>query len=145
MDAAGGVELAPGVFAPADAVRVQYARGSGPGGQNVNKVNTKAEVWVDLSRIRGMTFGAVERLKTLAGSRVTVAGEIHFSSDESRSQEANRAAVMRRLREMIVRARVEPKRRRKTKPTKGSKMRRLNAKRRTGEIKAGRRGGGGEH
>jgi ribosome-associated protein len=136
----GGVELAPGVFVPADGLRVQFARGSGPGGQNVNKVNTKAEIWVDVARIRGMTYNAIARLKTAAGSRLTTAGEIHLSSDESRSQESNRAEVMRRLREMIVAARHEPKRRRKTKPSKGSKMRRLEAKRRTGEIKAGRRG-----
>ena len=136
----GGVELAPGVFAPQDAVRVQFARGSGPGGQNVNKVNTKAEVWVDVGRIAGMTHAAVERLKGIAGSRLTIGGEIHLSSDESRSQESNRAEVMRRLREMIVQARHEPKRRRKTKPTRGSKLRRLESKRRTGEIKAKRRG-----
>ena len=135
----GGIELAPGVFAPPGAVRVQFARGSGPGGQNVNKVNTKAEIWVDVSQLRGLTFGAVGRLKALAGSRLTVEGMIHLSSDESRSQEGNRAEVMRRLREMIIEARPEPKRRRKTKPSHGSKLRRLESKRRTSEIKAGRR------
>jgi ribosome-associated protein len=87
-----------------------------------------------------MTPAAVGRLRALAGSRLTVEGQIHLSSDETRSQEGNRAEVMRRLREMIVEARREPKRRRKTKPTRGSKMRRLDAKRRRGEIKAGRRG-----
>ena len=137
---AGGVELAPGVTAPADALRLQYARGSGPGGQNVNKVNTKAELWLDLDRVRGLSGAALERLRKLAGSRLTAGGEIHLSSDESRSQEANRAEVLRRLREMIVAARHEPKKRRKTRPTRASKLRRLDAKRRRGEIKARRRG-----
>ena len=136
----GGVELAPGVTAPLDALRLQYARGSGPGGQNVNKVNTKAELWLDLARVRGLTAGAMERLRTLAGSRLTTAGEVHLSSDESRSQEGNRSEILRRLREMIVEARREPKRRRKTKPSRASKMRRLDAKRRRGETKARRRG-----
>jgi ribosome-associated protein len=106
----------------------------------VNKVNTKAELWVDVSRVRGMTLAAVERLKAAAGSRLTSGGEIHLASDESRSQEGNRAAVFERLRAMIVEARREPKRRRKTKPSYGSKMRRLESKKRRGEIKARRRG-----
>lgn len=139
METAPGIELAPGVTAPPDAVRVQFARGSGPGGQNVNKVNTKAELWVDLSRIRGLSPGAVGRLRALAGGRLTVEGMIHLASDESRSQESNRAEVFRRLREMIVAARPEPKRRRKTRPTLGSKRRRLESKRRTSDIKAARR------
>jgi ribosome-associated protein len=138
--APGGVELAPGVSAPPGALRVQFARGSGPGGQNVNKVNTKVDLWVDVSQVRGMTLAAVGRLKALAGGRLTVEGLIHLSSDETRSQEGNRAEVMRRLREMIVEARREPKRRRKTKPTYGSKVRRLESKRRRGEVKARRRG-----
>jgi ribosome-associated protein len=136
----GGVELAPGVTAPHDALRLQYARGSGPGGQNVNKVNTKAELWLDLSRVRGLTPNALARLRTLAGSRLTVDGHLHLSSDESRSQEGNRTEILRRLRDMIVEAKPEPKRRRKTKPTRGSKLRRLEAKRRTSEIKSRRRG-----
>ncbi|HZZ43563.1 MAG TPA: alternative ribosome rescue aminoacyl-tRNA hydrolase ArfB, partial [Tepidisphaeraceae bacterium] len=118
---------------------MQFARGSGPGGQNVNKVNTKAELWVEVGQIRGMTIGALARLRGLAGSRLTMEGEIHLSCDESRSQESNRAEVMRRLREMIVEARHEPKRRRKTKPTKASKRRRLEGKKRVSDIKAGRK------
>lgn len=136
-----GVELAPGVYVAAAGLRVQYARGSGPGGQNVNKVNTKAELWVEVAQLRGLTSAAVERLKGIAGpSRLTAAGEIHLASDESRSQEANRTEILRRLREMIVEAKREPKRRKKTRPSRASKMRRLDAKKRRGEIKAGRRG-----
>lgn len=136
---APGLEVAPGVYAPADAIRMQFARGSGPGGQNVNKVNTKAEIWVEVGRLAGLSAGAIARLRTAAGSRLTIAGEIHLASDESRSQEGNRAEVFRRLREMILAARHEPKRRKKTKPSYGSKMRRLESKKRKSDIKAGRR------
>src|SRR3954464_822022 len=101
-DAAGGVELAPGVRAPQSAVRFQFARSGGPGGQNVNKLNTKAELWVTLDAITGMTHRALARLRDLAGRRLTAAGEIHLSSETERGQEGNRAGVMQRLREMII-------------------------------------------
>ena len=138
-DGAMDIELAPGVFAPDDAVRLQFARSGGPGGQNVNKLNTKAELWVRLNGIRGMSHAAVARLRHLAGRRVTADGEIHLSSETERAQEGNRAAVMRRLREMIVRAKVEPKVRRKTKPSRAAKAKRLEQKKRRGAIKSLRR------
>jgi ribosome-associated protein len=134
-------EVAPGVFAPSAAIRFSYARSGGPGGQNVNKVNSKVEMWVLPERLIGLSGRAIARLKTLAGSRLTSAGEIHFSADTERGQEGNRAEALRRLRELVVRAKVEPKPRRKTKPTRASKTRRLEQKRRRSEVKAGRRGG----
>src|SRR5260221_10481962 len=88
--APGGVELAPGVFAPESAIRFQYARSSGPGGQNVNKVNTKAEVWVAVVALTGLTDAARARLQQFAGRRLTAAGEIHIAADTERSQESNR-------------------------------------------------------
>lgn len=133
------MELAPGVRAPVSAIRLQYARGSGPGGQNVNKVNTKAELWVPLVALIGLTERARERLGKAAGFRLTQAGEIHIASDTQRTQEANRAEVFERLRELIVLAMHEPKRRRKTKPSRASKRRRLDAKKHRGEIKSKRR------
>jgi ribosome-associated protein len=140
----GGIELAPGVRAPQSAVRFQFARSGGPGGQNVNKLNTKAELWVALDAITGMTNRALARLRAAAGRRLTASGEIHLICETERGQEANRAAVLQRLREMILAARVEPKVRRKVKPSKAAKARRMDQKRRRGEIKAGRRQGGGE-
>src|SRR5215207_9684273 len=92
--AGGGVELAPGVRAPQSAVRFQFARSGGPGGQNVNKLNTKAELWVTLDAITGMTHRALARLRVMAGRRVTAAGDIHLVSETERGQEGNRAAVM---------------------------------------------------
>jgi ribosome-associated protein len=135
-----GVEIAPGVTIARDALRLQYARSGGPGGQNVNKLNTKAEIWVPVGAIRGLREGAVARLRTAAGSRLTKADEIHLVAEGERSQEGNRLDVLERLREMIVRAKVEPKRRKKTKPSAGAKRRRLDSKKRRGEIKAQRRG-----
>jgi len=137
-----GVELAPGVHAPQSALRWQFARSSGPGGQNVNKVNTKAEVWIPLESIRGLTDRARGRLARLAGRRLTGAGEIHVASDTERTQEGNRAAALGRLRELLIEAMHEPKRRRKTRPSKASRERRLQSKKHRSEIKAHRRGEG---
>ncbi|MGE5610891.1 MAG: alternative ribosome rescue aminoacyl-tRNA hydrolase ArfB [Bacillota bacterium] len=134
----GEMELAPGVHAPAEAVRFQYSRSSGPGGQNVNKLNTKAELWVLLSALRGLREDAVERLKTLAGKRLTQAGEIHIVAETNRTQDANRQAVMDRLRQLLVQAMYRPKTRRRTRPTAGSKRRRLETKRHRGQIKSHR-------
>ena len=136
-----GVELAPGVFAPESAMRFQYARSSGPGGQNVNKVNTKAEVWVVVAAITGLTEAARARLHQMAGRRMTAAGEIHIASDTERRQELNRGEVLLRLRELLIQAIHEPKKRRKTKPSKAAKRRRVEGKRHRGQVKAQRRGG----
>ena len=138
---AAGVELAPGVRVPESGLRFQFARSGGPGGQNVNKVNTKAELWVRVDAITGLSGRAVARLRTLAGRRLTDAGEIHVAAETARSQQANRAAALERVRELLVAALHEPKPRRKTKPSKASKRRRLESKRRKSEIKSGRRSG----
>src|SRR5688572_2999157 len=135
-----GVELAPGVFANESALRFQFARSSGPGGQNVNKVNTKAELWVPLSALRGLRDDAMHRLVALAGKRLTKENEIHIAADTARTQESNRAAVMERLRELLVQAMHRPKRRKPTKPSPGAKRRRLESKRQRSEVKS-RRGG----
>jgi ribosome-associated protein len=138
----GEIQIAPGVFVPGTGVRVQFSRSGGPGGQNVNKVNSKAELWISLAAITGMTHRALARLRILAGSRLTQQDELHLRSETERSQEANRDEVFDRLREMIIQARVEPKPRRKTKPSRASKQRRLDGKRHRGEIKSHRRSGG---
>ena len=140
-DAATGAaaEVAPGVTAPSGAIRFQFARSGGPGGQNVNKLNTKAELWVKVHALLGMRPSAIARLKDAAGRRLTAGGEIHLVSETERGQAANRAEVLRRLREMIVAAKVEPKVRRKTKITRAQKAKRLEQKKRRGSIKAMRR------
>jgi len=135
----GGIEIAPGVRVSENDLRIQSSRGSGPGGQNVNKVNTKVELWLPIAALTSLSERAKTRLATLAAFRLTQRGEIHIASDTMRTQEANRAEVFSRLRELIIQAQVEPKRRKKTKPSRGAKERRLQSKKKRGETKSQRR------
>src|SRR5687767_13937164 len=137
------VEFVPGVRLAESSIRFRYARSSGPGGQNVNKVNTKAELWVPLDALYGLSDRAMDRLRQMAGKRLTTAGEIHIASDTERTQEANRAAVLQRLRDLLAQAVREPKPRRKTKPSRAAKQRRLDSKRRRADVKSNRRAGPG--
>ncbi|MDB5298283.1 MAG: Class peptide chain release factor [Phycisphaerales bacterium] len=139
---ADGIELAPGVKVPESAVRVAFSRSSGPGGQNVNKVNSKAEVWVRLDAIVGMHPEAIERLRALGGRRVTDAGELHLVAEASRSQQQNREEALLRVRQLVLQALIRPKARRKTKVSRAAKRRRVDSKRRRGEVKSNRRAGG---
>lgn len=125
---------------PAEALRIQYSRASGPGGQNVNKVSSRAELWVRIELIQGLDPGSRARLLQLAGRRVTAAGEIHLAEQSTRSQARNEESALERLREMLLQAQHVPKARRKTRPSAGAKRRRLDSKKRRGEIKAGRQG-----
>jgi ribosome-associated protein len=136
----GDVEVGPGVFLSSSAIRFQFARSGGPGGQNVNKLNTKAELWVNPTALRGMHPEAVERLRRLAGKRLTKEGEIHIVAETARTQEQNRSAVMEKLRELVVAAVHRPKVRRKTRPSRAAKERRFEEKKRRSDIKAKRRG-----
>lgn len=106
----------------------------------MNKVNTKAEMWLPVAALIGLTQRATDRLRTLAGKRLTAADELHISSDSERTQEANRAAVLERLRKLLLEAIHEPKPRRKSKPSRAARQRRLESKRRRSEVKARRRG-----
>ena len=133
------IELAPGVSTRDDALRIQFSRSSGPGGQNVNKLSTKAELWLPLVAIEGMTQAAIDRLRAMAGRRITTAGEIHLVSETERAQEGNKAAILQRLREMIVAAKVEPKVRKKRKVSRAAKAKRLDAKKRRSDMKKLRR------
>lgn len=151
-----GVEVAPGVRVPVVALRFAFARSSGPGGQNVNKLETKAELRIDVDDIP-ISGRARNRLRSQAGDRVigsetyigedgrshTRGGELIITAQEHRSQSQNKSACMEKLREMIVQAMAEPKVRRKTKPSRGSIERRIEGKKRRSDIKRGR--GGGNH
>lgn len=104
-------------------------RASGPGGQNVNKVATAAQLRFDLAGTTALGAAVKQRLRALAGNRITTDGALLIAARNHRTQEGNRRAALERLEELIVRASVEPKKRHKTRPTPGSQQRRLDRKR----------------
>jgi ribosome-associated protein len=136
----GGLDVAPGVRIARAELQWHFARSGGPGGQNVNKVNTKAELRIRPEALLGLSPRALWRLKEQNANRLTSGGELLLSADDSRSQERNRNSCLERLREMIVLAQIEPKPRRKTKPSRSSKERRLNEKRAHSDKKRSRSG-----
>ena len=133
-----GIELGPGVWTDSYQLRFGFSRSSGPGGQNVNKVNTRTELRVGFSALHGMSDKALARLRALAGRRVTAEDDILLTADTERTQESNRRACLEKLRILIAAAMVEPKVRKKSKPSKGSKKRRLESKKKQGEKKKSR-------
>ncbi|MGN6287270.1 MAG: alternative ribosome rescue aminoacyl-tRNA hydrolase ArfB [Afipia sp.] len=118
---------------------IQFVRASGPGGQNVNKLSTAAQLRCDTTRI-DMPDDMRARLATLAGQRMTRDGVIVIHAQKFRTQERNRADGIERLAALLREAAERPKPRRATRPTLGSKMRRLEGKKRRADVKA-RRGG----
>jgi ribosome-associated protein len=121
------------------AVTISFIRASGPGGQNVNKVATAAQLRFDL-RGAALPEGLKARAARLAGSRLTGEGEIVLTADRFRTQALNRDDAMERLLELLRAAAIPPKPRRATRPTLASKTRRLESKTRRGGLKKLRSG-----
>jgi ribosome-associated protein len=118
----------------------QFVRASGPGGQNVNKVSTKVSLRFEADRSPNLSEAAKLRLKKIAGTKWTVDGAIVIQCDETRSQIRNREIAHDRLKELVQKALVVPKRRRPTKPSRGAIERRLKSKKIRAEVKSRRSG-----
>ena len=140
----GSLRLGNGCTIAPGALDFSFVRGSGPGGQHVNKTSTKAQLRVLLAELRGLDVAGIARLRFIAGSHLVGEGAdeaILISDHSSRSQADNRDACIDRLKTLVSKAAKRPKVRRKTKPTRGSVERRIDAKKREGEKKRQRRSG----
>ena len=122
---------------PEAAISEKFLAGSGPGGQNVNKVATACQLRVNVFAL-GLPPDAYRRLKTLAGSKMTIDGELVILARQFRTQEANRADARERLGALIDQALIRPEKRIKTKPSKAAKARRVDSKKARSTVKAGR-------
>jgi len=118
-----------------DALRFAAIRAGGPGGQHVNTTNSAVQLKFDAANCPAISTQVFSRLKTHAGQRMSAAGIVQIDVSETRSQHRNREIATERLVALIRAAAAVPKARRKTKPSKGSKERRLGAKSRTAGLK----------
>ena len=132
--------ITPDIVIPDEELEWKFIRSSGPGGQNVNKVASAAQLRFLLPLNTSLTATVRNRLRRLAGQKLIDDGSILFKSMSERSQEQNRRAALERLEALIRAALVEPKIRKKTRPTKGSKERRIDSKKRRGATKQQRAG-----
>jgi ribosome-associated protein len=122
---------------PEAALSETFLAASGPGGQNVNKVATACQLRCDVFAL-GLAPDVYQRLKQLAGSRLTTEGEIVITARSHRTQEANRAEARERLAALIARAHVRLAKRKPTKPSRAAKARRVDEKKGRGAVKQGR-------
>jgi ribosome-associated protein len=134
--------ITPTIALDPDELHFHFIRSSGPGGQNVNKVSSAVQMRFDAANSPSLPEYVRRKAIMLAGKRATKDGVIIITAQTSRAQERNRADAIERLLELLREAAVVPKRRVKTKATRGSKERRIGHKKRRGVIKSGRKVGG---
>jgi ribosome-associated protein len=134
------LRVAPNIEIPDDELQFTFVRSAGPGGQNVNKVNTKAVLRWAVTTSPSLSEAVRARFLAHYGSRLTNDGELIINSQQYRDQSRNRADCLERLRVMLATVAVAPKRRRKTRPSRSSVERRLEGKQKRSERKQQRRG-----
>ena len=125
------------VVIPEDALSESFLAATGPGGQNVNKVATAVQLRLDVFKL-GLSPEAYERLKRIAGSKVTNAGELIVTARRFRTQDANRVDARARLAQMIADAHIVQAKRRRTRPSKAAKAKRVEQKVQRGAVKKAR-------
>ena len=125
------------IHLPEDALREKFLAATGRVGQNVNKVATACQLRVDVYRL-GLEPHVFQRLKVIAGSKMTLGGELVITARRFRSQEANREDARLRMAQMIAEAHIVQAKRRPTKPSRAAKARRVDTKKGRAVVKAGR-------
>lgn len=133
------IHVAPGIDLDENELVFEFVRSSGPGGQNVNKVATAVQLRFDAARSSALREDVRARLLRLAGQRATDEGVIIIESRSTRSQTRNREAAVEQLVELIRKAAIPPKHRRKTKPTRASQEERREGKAQRSRVKQLRR------
>jgi ribosome-associated protein len=132
------LQITPEVAIPDEEFEWKFIRASGPGGQNVNKVATAVQLRFLLPQNTSLPVAARNRLRRIAGARINDDGTILISARSERSQDQNKRDALERLADLVRTALIEPKIRKKTRPTKASKERRIDSKKRRGTTKQGR-------